>query len=72
MSVPAASKNDAHIKSGQNQLKNNHLASLSLNPWHVLYLWKILLDHGRNEGVADSEGCRGKSIADPKINLQSN
>ena len=25
---PAASKNDTHFKSGQNQLENNHLASL--------------------------------------------
>ncbi len=26
--APAASKNDAHFKSGQNGLKNNHVASL--------------------------------------------
>ena len=26
--APAASKNDAHFKSGQNQLENNHLESL--------------------------------------------
>jgi len=28
-STPAASKNEARFKSGQKQLKNNHLASLA-------------------------------------------
>ncbi len=34
---PAASKNEAHVKSGQNWPKNNRLATYNLNPWNSLY-----------------------------------
>ncbi len=40
--APAVSKNEVHVKSGQNRPKNNHLATYNLNPWNSLYYLKII------------------------------
>ncbi len=34
--APAATKNEAHFKCGQNVLGNNHLATEDLNSWNSL------------------------------------
>jgi hypothetical protein len=39
--APAASKNEAHIKSGQNRPKINRLTTYNLNPRNSLYQHKI-------------------------------
>ncbi len=36
--APAASKNEAQVKSGQNRPKTNCLDTYDLNPWNSLYL----------------------------------